>query len=91
MKIFGIGLSRTGTKSLSEALGIMGFKTAHYPCDRKTYIELTTGNYTLSILKKFDGITDITAVPFYPQLDLGSLLDTQIIDLSKTFCGFQTH
>jgi hypothetical protein len=30
-KIFGIGLSRTGTKSLHVALGILGFRSIHYP------------------------------------------------------------
>lgn len=30
-KIFGIGLPRTGTASLSEALTILGYKTRHYP------------------------------------------------------------
>lgn len=69
MKIFGIGLSRTGTKSLTAALEMLGFKIAHYPCDRKTFQELTTGMYNLSLLEEYDGITDITVVPFYPQLD----------------------
>lgn len=69
MKIFGIGLSRTGTKSLTSALEILGFKISHYPCDKKTYKELTTGQYNLSILKKYDGMTDITASPFFPHLD----------------------
>jgi len=70
MKIFGIGLSRTGTKSLTAALKMLGFKIIHYPHDRKTYKELTTGNCNLSLLKKYDGITDITIVPFYPQIDI---------------------
>jgi len=30
-KIFGIGLSRTGTTSLSAALEMLGFKSKHYP------------------------------------------------------------
>ena len=30
-KIFGIGLSRTGTTSLTEALQILGFSAVHYP------------------------------------------------------------
>lgn len=29
-KIFGIGLSRTGTRSLSYALKILGYKSVHY-------------------------------------------------------------
>ena len=31
MKVFGIGLSKTGTRSLAEALIILGYKTIHYP------------------------------------------------------------
>jgi len=30
-KVFGIGLPRTGTASLSEALTILGYNTRHYP------------------------------------------------------------
>ncbi len=30
-RIFGIGLSRTGTKSLASALGVLGHRCAHYP------------------------------------------------------------
>ena len=36
-KVFGLGLSRTGTTSLGRALNILGIKTIHYPCDKKTY------------------------------------------------------
>ena len=68
-KIFGIGLSRTGTKSLTSALNILGIKTVHYPDDDTTLRELVEGNYNLSLLQYFDGVTDITVAPFYPQLD----------------------
>lgn len=34
-KVFGIGLSRTGTTSLSEALGILGFSAVHYPANMR--------------------------------------------------------
>ena len=69
MKIFGIGLSRTGTKSLTLALNIMGIHVIHYPNDEKTLKELRTGNYNLSILNDWEGITDITVAPYYAQLD----------------------
>ena len=68
-KVFGIGLSRTGTKSLTSALNILGIKTIHYPDDDTTLRELVEGNYNLSLLQHFDAITDITVSPFYPQLD----------------------
>ncbi|MEM9007013.1 MAG: sulfotransferase family protein [Cyanobacteria bacterium P01_F01_bin.86] len=68
-KIFGIGMSRTGTKSLSCALHQLGFQIAHFPDDEVTFQELSIGNYQFSILNKLDGITDITVAYFYPQLD----------------------
>lgn len=68
MKIFGIGLSKTGTKSLTKALNILGYNIYHYPIDEVTYKELISGNCNLSILNHCDGITDITVVPYYAQL-----------------------
>lgn len=69
MKIFGIGLSRTGTRSLTKALNILGFRVIHYPTDRITWNELMAGKCDYSLLKKYDGITDITVARYYPQLD----------------------
>jgi hypothetical protein len=70
-KIFGIGLSRTGTKSLTNALDILGITVAHNPVDETTFTELASGQYDLSVLNTFgfDGMTDIAAAAFYPQLD----------------------
>jgi hypothetical protein len=68
-KVFGIGLGRTGTKSLAYALRQLGINVVHYPDDLKTYQELSTGNYNFSLLQTLDGITDITVAPFYPHLD----------------------
>lgn len=68
-KIFGLGLSRTGTKSLTKALTMLGYEVVHYPVDDRTYSELIRGNYKLTLLEDHDGITDITTIPFYPHLD----------------------
>ncbi len=68
-KIFCIGLSRTSTKSLTLALDMLGYNISHYPDDKITFEELTTGKYDLSILNDYDGISDITVSPFYVQLD----------------------
>lgn len=68
-KIFGIGLSRTATKSLTKALNQIGYTIVHYPTDETTFSELTQANYRFSLLNYFDGITDITVAPFFPQLD----------------------
>jgi hypothetical protein len=68
-KIFGLGLSKTGTSSLGEALNMLGIKTIHYPFDIATYNELRDGNYNLSILQEYQGIVDIPVAPYYSQLD----------------------
>lgn len=68
-KCFGLGLSKTGTSSLAQALNILGIKTIHYPFDKATYHELREGNYRLSILHDYQCIVDIPVAPYYPQLD----------------------
>jgi hypothetical protein len=68
-KVFGLGLSKTGTTSLAEALNILGIKTIHYPHDQETFDDLTNGNYRLSILEVYQGVADIPVAPYYAQLD----------------------
>ncbi|HSH03679.1 MAG TPA: sulfotransferase [Anaerolineae bacterium] len=70
-KVFGIGLSRTGTKSLSQALELVDWLVIHNPADITTYRELSGGNYRLTLLDEhgFDGMMDIAAAPFFAQLD----------------------
>lgn len=68
-KVFGIGLSKTGTSSLDRALNDLGISSIHYPHDPTTYDELTRGSYRLSVLERHQGVTDIPVAPFYPQLD----------------------
>jgi len=68
-KVFGIGLSRTGTTSLNTALCILGIKSIHFPDDVQTYRELMEAKYDLTVLKTYQGITDTPVVPIYPQLD----------------------
>lgn len=68
-KIFGLGLSRTGTRSLTAALHVIGIDTVHYPIDDDTFRALTTGQLDFELLDAFDGITDITVSPYYAQLE----------------------
>lgn len=68
-KVFGIGLSRTGTRSLTRALHVLGFDTVHYPTDRVTLETLERGDARFPLLEHYDGITDITVVPYYEDLD----------------------
>lgn len=68
-KIFGIGMPKTGTTSLTAALRILGFRTEHSPRDPTTVAELRAGNYSLSILSELDALTDIPIPAIFPQLD----------------------
>lgn len=64
MKVIGIGLPKTGTKSLNEALKILGYRSLHYPAKYHLRI-MTQGNYTIP--DQWDAITN-TAEDFYPVL-----------------------
>ena len=68
-KVFGIGLSKTGTSSLDRALHELGIRSIHFPSDAVTHRELIAGKYRLSILEKYQGATDIPIAPFYAQFD----------------------
>lgn len=68
-KVFGLGLSRTGTRSLTAALHTLGFDTLHYPVDRSTLEVLARGDARFPALDHYDGLTDITTVPIYRELD----------------------
>lgn len=68
-KVFGLGLSRTGTRSLSAALHVLGFDTVHYPTDRATLDTLVRGDARFPQLEHFDGLTDITVAPYFEDLD----------------------
>ena len=56
MKVFGVGLSRTGTQSLSDALNILGIRCIHYPA-------------SLDEIEGYDAATDTTVAAYYKQLD----------------------
>lgn len=68
-KVFGLGLSKTGTSSLCDALNLLGVKTVHYPFDERTFAELREGNYRLSLMEDYQGAVDIPVAPFYAQFD----------------------
>lgn len=68
-KIFGVGMPKTGTSSLHRALQILGFSSCHFPHDDTTVKELELGNYRLSILDKYDAISDVPVPAIFAQLD----------------------
>lgn len=55
-KIFGIGLSKTGTTSLTKALEILGYSTIHLPDN-------------LDMLEHYDAATDLPIALHYQELD----------------------
>lgn len=57
-KIFGIGLSRTATTTLTNVLNQIGLKHIHYP-QRKEEIFSPNNN----------GCSDISVIPYYKELD----------------------
>ena len=68
-KVFGIGLSKTGTTSLNDALNLLGIPSIHFPHDAQTFDELARGEYRLSVLNEYQGVTDTPVAPFFAQLD----------------------
>ncbi len=68
-KIFGIGLSKTGTTSLARALEILGFRTVHSP--RKSYLyEKRRGLPYFSTLEEYRGFTDFPCWAIYKEVDI---------------------
>ena len=65
MKLFGLGLSKTGTTSLSSAFEILGFKSLHTP----PIINSKNGEINFQWpwwLSKYDAMADLP-VPYYYQ------------------------
>jgi hypothetical protein len=67
-KVFGIGLSRTGTTSLTEALRVLGYRAVHCPLSivafNGTGLKLST-----DIVEQFDAFTDSPVARVYQELD----------------------
>jgi hypothetical protein len=74
-KIFGIGLSRTGTTSLTEALRTLGYKACHFPLDDFSRRQITdflrdpSEFLRLSVLSQLDALTDTPICCTYQALD----------------------
>ena len=68
-KIFGVGLSRTGTTSLTHALELLGYRTSHWEDHDEINQHLIQNNFTLSLLEQYDAITDNPIPSIYQELD----------------------
>ena len=66
-KIFGIGLSKTGTTSLTHALRMMGYRAIHYPFNILKY---QNGELALNAdrLNRYDACTDSPIARFFREL-----------------------
>ena len=58
MKIFGIGLSKTATNSLCDALAILGYELIHYPPQN-----------IFDVVERCDGCADLPTCALYKELD----------------------
>lgn len=69
-KVFGVGLSRTGTKSLVRALSLLGYKAGHYDVSIRI-IQLIHSELMLipKRVKEWDALSDIPVSLFYQELD----------------------
>lgn len=68
MKIFGIGLSKTGTTSLASALEMLGYRTKDYP-GLTTYAPGDLSSVDPDILERHEALTDTPIPSFYRELD----------------------
>ncbi len=68
MKIFGIGLSKTGTTSLAAALEILGYRTRDYP-GLNSYRPGDLSSIDPQVLEEHEALTDTPIPSFYRELD----------------------
>lgn len=67
-RIFGIGLSKTGTTSLTRALQILGYRTNHFPY---SVLRFESGQLNLDLgrIQQWDAVTDSPVALFFQRLD----------------------
>ena len=68
MKIFGIGLSKTGTTSLASALELLGYRTKDYP-GLSRYVPGDASCIAADVLSGYEALTDTPIPSFYRELD----------------------
>lgn len=68
MKIFGIGLSKTGTTSLAQALTVLGYRTKDNP-GLSRFAKGDLSSIDARILEDHDALTDTPIPSFYRELD----------------------
>jgi hypothetical protein len=88
-KVFGLGLSKTGTHSLNHALEDLGIRSVHYPDPGM----MVAGRFD-EALEGFDAATDISVSAFYRELDAaypGSKFILTLRDLPQWIASVADH
>lgn len=66
-RIFGVGLSRTGTTSLHAAAVILGFSSIHYPM--RLAPSWMAGNFSTETIGPFDVLSDLPVPTYFREFD----------------------
>ena len=69
MKVFSIGLPKTGTLCVCQAVNHLGIKNIHNPVDANTIGQLKLGEFKLQILEGYNGLFDLPSACFYRDYD----------------------
>lgn len=95
LQVLGVGLSRTGTTSLTEALETLGYKTIHF--DDKCLNDVIfnhTEDFDFRCYDHVDAVLDIPSAYFYDEI-LAAYPDCKAIltvrDVESWFRGFEAH
>ena len=67
-KVFGIGLSKTGTTSLTRALRVLGYRATHFPLSALR-CSSEVPQLAVDRIRKRDAFTDTPIPHFYRELD----------------------
>jgi hypothetical protein len=69
MKVFGVGLSKTGTTSLAKALEILGYKGVHFDTQRLNKIVIeNVKSFSFDVYNDVDYVTDLPSSYFYKEI-----------------------
>ena len=94
-KIFGIGLSRTGTSSLAKALEILGYKTMDFPGkNMPKYAPGDLSSIEADLLENYEALTDTPIPSLYKQLDAkypGSKFILTVRDMDSWLLSCKRH
>lgn len=68
-KYFGIGIHRTGSVSVAEALTILGIPASQWSHHRMIMADVRAGNYRLRVMESYDAVLDFPIPMLYRELD----------------------